>query len=209
MSGSKESSKFQSLRRIIPGAVLLILLGMGLWFAQHWYESLPTVQAQKLTSARARWSNRAFDAYQLEVEYTASRQASGAVARRSTSYQVQHDVGTRFGGGRGPSVAEYFEMIDYHVNLRITDPSADTRYVCKSKTLWCQRATTRRIRVTYDDELGYPQTIEFSRTRHPDWFNVDFWRWLWQSSEWRGCENLLCTTTEQEIITITKLTPQP
>jgi hypothetical protein len=187
------------VRRALLAALLLALLLGGLALALLAYRASPAGQAQALAAARDRWETRSFSRYHLHVQQEnrlpLQPVAAGVYPVRSESLDVvERGISQR-------SVSSFFALIE--------DFPRTTDFRCGSINIFdCAPPASFSVRVQYDPELGYPRQIELLRTEHPDWSNLYYWRWLWDSGEWQHCANLLCTSTESATIRIVALTPE-
>lgn len=152
----------------------LLLLG-SLLLLQSWYETRPTVQAQRLAAARIRWEDSSPRDYRLH-------------------YEVQQGTREPMRGMQRISVSGFFRWIENYPRT--------LEFRCDPQPGDCAWPVTYHVYASYDAHLGYPRSIELNRTRHPAWFNLQFWRWLVSSGEWQACENLTCTRTQHTHITI-------
>jgi hypothetical protein len=176
---------------------LLLCLGGVLLLANHFYQQTPYARAQALAAARARWAERDFYRYRVELVYL--------FRHRTNPVTYVYDI-PRESAGRKPyawfsysSVTKYFDLIEEHAQT--LEPQ------CRSG-LNCHRLRSDVVHATYDSELGYPRVIELSRVWHPDWFNIHFWVWLVQSGTWQECENITCTRKDSlQTITVENITP--
>jgi hypothetical protein len=178
---------------------LLVALGAAAALLHSWYASTPLAQAHALEQARQQWAARPFEHYRLRVAQDTS---SLLPMNMEGTYMVRsEDLDIRRGGIHQRSVSSYFAWISTYPRT--------FGFRCGGLNFECTRAISYQMEVVYDAELGYPRQIRFSQTRHPDWSNPNFWRWLLQSGEWRRCTNLLCSTTRSTTVEIEQLTPHP
>ncbi len=188
----------QAIRRVLLVALPLLLLALSAPTLYNWYQSSPYVQSRALAAARERWEARPFDRYILTIEQDSdiltyvSMEEHYAVWDESL-YIVQRRVALM-------SVTQFFALIERYPR--------HTEFRCGGVSPTCPLPATYRVIVDYDEQWGYPQTIQLSRTDHPDWLNPDFWGWLWQSGAWQQCGNPLCISTEYTTISIAALTPE-
>jgi hypothetical protein len=187
-----------SWRLILAGIVIAGALA-GLSLLYYWYVAIPRAEEQALQVARARWEMRSFDSYRLRVEQTSYTQP-GMVEAYAYTVRSEMDYVAR-SGVEGKSITEFFQAID-------TYPRTN-QFRCAQINGSCAFPETYRVRAVYDEQIGYPQQIKYSRIQHPEWFNARFWFWLWQSDAWRDCSNLLCTSTSTKTVTITSLKDIP
>jgi hypothetical protein len=162
-------------RRLLLAGLLLVLLAAGVPLGWRWYVSSEAYHMRLLNEAREHWQAQAIGSYRLDVE-------------------VQDNI-TR--GGRPVfqrlSINSYFHYIENYWQRY--------SFAC-SPGVGCRRAISRRAYVQYDDELGYPRRVTLSESRHPDWFNLAYWQWFVATGQWEHCENILCTSAEETLITI-------
>jgi hypothetical protein len=200
MTTSDTPSPHQRLwRRILHSSALLFGLGAALALLALWYMDTPLAQAHALHQARQRWEARPFERYHIHVAQDTNRLLP---MNMEGAYLVHsEDLDVRRGGVHQRSVSSYFAWISQYPRT--------IGFRCGGLNFECTRAISYRMDVEYDAELGYPRRIHFSQTRHPDWSNPNFWRWLLQSGEWRRCDNLSCSTTRSTTVEIEALTPHP
>jgi hypothetical protein len=190
----------QRLRqRTLRIGALLLTLSAALALLYTWYMSTPLAQAHALNQARQRWDTRPFERYHISV----AQDTNTLLPMNMSGDYIVHseDLDVRRNGVHQRSISSFFAWISKYPR------TIDFR--CGGLNFECTRAISYRMDVVYDAELGYPRQIHFSQTRHPDWSNPDFWRWLLQSGEWRRCTNLLCSTTRSTTVEIEALTPHP
>ncbi len=192
-TSEKRYKSWSDVWHVQRGLWIIVLGGvcsaMGLLLS-GWYWASPYVQARELAAARARWANRPFREYRLIVQQDSHVLIPANVAG---NYAVRDEgLDIRQQGVHQRSVTSYFDWIARY--------PASVEFDCHEFNYHCTRTITYQVNVTYDEQLGYPRVIELTRTRHPDWHNPRFWRWLWQSGSWQECENLLCTTSDSTTI---------
>jgi hypothetical protein len=180
-------------------SALILALGAVLALLYIWYTATPLAQTHALHQARQRWADRAFERYHIRVEQDTNNLLPMNMA--GTYIVHNEDLDVRRDGIHQRSVSSYFAWISNYPRT--------IGFRCGGLNFECTRAISYRMNVVYDAELGYPRQIQFSQTRHPDWSNPNFWRWLIQSGEWRHCDNLLCSTTRSTTVEIEALTPHP
>ncbi len=179
-----------TLARLALLALLLVLLAVSLWLLFGWYT--PLSQAQALQLARARWDARPFEQYRVSVE---EQDHTYGIGTRAT-YMVWDEAADMSRAGLvGKTVPDFFNLIEQQRGTRNTE----------SRIGFCPQKTTLSVQAIYDEQLGYPRSIELFTTTRPDWLNINYWRCSLETSWGPSCANLACTTTTQKTITITVL----
>jgi hypothetical protein len=183
-------------RGVLIGGLLLLLVAGGWWLWQ-WHNGLPHVQMERLNAARLRWQARPFEHYRLEIAQDSQVLTHTRLEER---YEVwDESLNMTQSTIQLMSVSRMFDWIERY-------PRHDA-FRCGGLNFECLPPTSYRVQATYDPQLGYPRRIELIRTRQPDWFNPEFWRWLVTSGEWITCDHPLCMSTTRTTIEITDLTP--
>jgi hypothetical protein len=166
----------KNVNRFLFAPVLLIALLTITALLYRWYEATPYVQAQRLQAAHTHWETQSFTGYRLH-------------------YEVQQGTENDFRKGlQHRSVSDFFRWMENYPR--------QVEFRCGGLNFECTRPVTYRFYAEYDEHLGYPRTVIFTRTRHPDWLNPHFWAWLIRSGGWQQCENLACTTTDRTTVVI-------
>jgi hypothetical protein len=166
----------KNVKRFLFTPVLLVALITVTVLLFRWYEATPYVQMQRFEAARAQWEAQSFTGYRLhyEVQQGAENDFRRVMQRRTVSDFFRW-------------MENYPRQGDFH---------------CGGLNFECRRPVAYQFYAEYDEQLGYPHTIIFMRTRHPDWLNPHFWTWLLWYNGWQQCENLVCTTTDRTTVVI-------
>jgi hypothetical protein len=162
----------------------IVLVGMtGFTFQQR-----PRSALQQLAEARTRWSLRSFANYHVVIE-----EQNTAVGYCMEHSDVRHEELASNVAVCATTVGALFQRIE-----RFLQPSCDTpRCACRYET---------SVQVTYDQQLGYPQTMELHRSLQPNWFNPAYWQLMWSVKQLHPCDKPY--TEFHTSVQVQALTPQ-
>ena len=163
----------------------VVVLGCGLLSWSIMRTSTPT-RAEQRAKAMSLWESRPFSHYQLVMRAPAWCRLDIEIwdERVVTVFQNTCPNGPR-------TVTDLFDLIGQ------LDGDPETRHCAPGG---CECIEVQFPQVVYDNEFGFPRTIQLRRQREPNW--PLFWRYLPS----RGLP-LCLTPLDTEIVTVLSLKP--
>lgn len=174
----------------IAGLIVLMTLVSGVVLLRGTVTANPG-----LAMARARWEERPFADYRLQIQQQTSTRLceQEVIARGETATEA-----LRNSCGQPPTwtVTRLFNWISELERAPVRCYPGPARCICQA---------TARVNVTYDDKLGFPREISYEWRRRPNYIQPAYWQSLSDRS-FPGCENI---EAGGELVMRVGLEPEP
>jgi Family of unknown function (DUF6174) len=158
----------------------------------------PSIDDQ-LTAARARWATRPFSNYRLVVEEQINAGRCGQDVRVQDE-QIREVFGNGCVRQANWTIDNLFTWAEQHGDYKSRCYPSDVTCVCFS---------IYTTHVSFDPQLGYPQSVTYPWELEPNWGYANHWRRLWLNGELPTCRNISRRAGDHITVTVVTLTPLP
>src|SRR5262245_30497358 len=168
----------------------LLMMNCGLLGIMTW----PKTPDIRRMEAQQRWVARPFANYRVTVRVESANnicfqdlEAEGDHLRR-----IVHNT----------CISSWFSLLTVARMFEIGE-RLEWAPACYPSSRLCACQSVRVGSITYDERLGYPLAIAYSREIRPNWTAIDYWQRLWELKRLPSCGPL----SRSMNITVVSLTP--
>jgi len=170
----------------------LLLMSCGLLGVMTW----PKTPDIRRIEAQQRWAARPFTNYRVIVRVEFAN---------NVCFQDLEAEGDRLRRiVRNTCMTSWFSLLTVARMFEIGE-RLEWAPACYPSSLPCTCQTVRVGDIAYDERLGYPLAIMYSREIRPNWTRIDYWQHLWELKRLPSCGPL----SRRVNITVVSLTPLP